>query len=52
MPMMVQTGMFNYISLEEPPLNVLELPFEKKNMSMLILLPKNTGDDSYEKVFV
>ncbi|XP_066480561.1 serpin B11-like [Tiliqua scincoides] len=56
-PMMVQTGMFNYVSTDHPPLQVLELPYEKlelpyekDDLSMFILLPGDTGDGHFSVV--
>lgn len=53
MPMMVQAGSFNYASIEDPPLQVLELPYKGNDLSMIILLPEDTGNGatSLEQVF-
>ncbi|XP_028909934.1 serpin B11 isoform X2 [Ornithorhynchus anatinus] len=42
--MMHQSGRFKMASVEEPQLQVIELPYVQKNLSMIVLLP-NSPDD-------
>ncbi|XP_053101900.1 serpin B4-like [Hemicordylus capensis] len=41
-PMMFQSGRFKYAAIQEPPLQLLELPYVGKNLSMIILLPRDS----------
>ncbi|XP_053101902.1 serpin B11-like [Hemicordylus capensis] len=44
-PMMFQNGDFKYAAIQEPALQLLELPYANKEIHMIILLPNN-GDFS------
>lgn len=41
--MMYQTGTFKLASIQEPQMQVLELPYVHKKLSMIILLPADTA---------
>ncbi|XP_032078938.1 serpin B3-like [Thamnophis elegans] len=41
--MMVQMGRFNYAKITNPPMEVLEIPYDKKELGMVILLPDENG---------
>ncbi|KAL7984551.1 hypothetical protein Chor_003121, partial [Crotalus horridus] len=41
--MMAQTGRFNYAKITNPPMEVLELPYDKGILSMYIFLPDKNG---------
>ncbi|XP_053101901.1 leukocyte elastase inhibitor-like [Hemicordylus capensis] len=47
-PMMFQSGRFKYAAIQEPPLQLLELPYAGEVLSMMIILPKDSdeGDNS------
>ncbi|XP_039175614.1 serpin B3-like isoform X2 [Crotalus tigris] len=54
--MMAQTGRFNYAKITNPPMEVLEFPYDKGILSMYIFLPDKNGTTqeivkqlSYEK---
>ncbi|XP_008584588.1 PREDICTED: serpin B11 isoform X2 [Galeopterus variegatus] len=42
--MMYQTGMFKLAFIEEPQMQVLELPYVNNKLSMIILLPEGTAN--------
>jgi len=44
-----QKAKFNYVFLPEEELQIIELPYEGEELSMLILLPKENGMDSLEE---
>ncbi|KAM3839139.1 serpin B3-like [Vipera latastei] len=41
--MMDQTGIFNYTKITNPPMEVLEIPYDKRSLSMYIFLPDKNG---------
>ncbi|XP_053101904.1 serpin B11-like [Hemicordylus capensis] len=47
-PMMFQSGSFKYAAIQEPPLQLLELPYAEEDLRMMIILPKDSdeGDNS------
>lgn len=42
--MMYQTGKFKLALIEEPQMQVLELPYVNNTLGMIILLPVGTAD--------
>ena len=42
--MMYQTGKFKMALIEEPQMQVLELPYVNNTLDMIILLPVGTAD--------
>lgn len=44
--MMHQTATFPFTYVPDVDCQILELPYEGKDMSMLVMLPKNTEDNA------
>ncbi|XP_048363094.1 leukocyte elastase inhibitor-like [Sphaerodactylus townsendi] len=43
-PMMFQLGNFKLCRIQDPPVQILELPYEGEELSMMILLPEDDAD--------